>query len=228
MKIRKTKEPQNQIQIDTYKEKGPVQLGPWTSHIWRSDPRHLGFVLARYKFCAKMLDGKSEVLEVGCGDAFGTMVVLQTVKSVHGIDFEPLVIEDTKARLAAEGVERCSFSVLDITERPVGRKFDAAYSLDVIEHIPPESEERFMANICSSLRPHAICIIGTPNIEAQKHASPASAEGHINLKSAESLRELLSCYFDNVFIFSMNDEVVHLGFSPMAHYLMGVGVGVKA
>ena len=227
MKRAQTKEPQNQSQFDTYLEKGPAQLGPWTSHIWRTDPRHLGFLLARYKFCAKMLAGKSEVLEVGCGDAFGMMVVLQIVESVHGIDFEPLVLEDVKARLTAEGVERCSFSVLDITERPVGKKFDAAYSLDVIEHVPPESEDRFMANICASLRPHAVCITGTPNVEAEKHASPASAAGHVNLKSAESLRELLLRYFHNVFIFSMNDEIVHTGFYPMAHYLLGVGVGVK-
>lgn len=227
MNQRKIKEPQNQIQFDTYQERGPVQLGPWTSHIWRTDPRHLCFLLARYKFCAKMLAGKPEVLEVGCGDAFGMMVVLQTVEWVHGIDFESLVIEDAKARLAAEGVNRCSFSVLDITERPVGRKFDAAYSLDVIEHVPPESEDRFMTNICDSLRPHGVCIIGTPNIEAHKHASPGSAKGHVNLKSAETLRELLSRYFHNVFIFSMNDEVVHTGFYPMAHYLLGVGVGVK-
>lgn len=226
--LNRCKEPQNQIQFDTYQERGPVKFGPWTSHIWRTDPRHLVFLLARYKFCAKMLAGKSEVLEVGCGDAFGIPVILQTVGPVHGIDFEPLVIEDVKARLGAEGVERCSFSALDITERPVDRKFDAAYSLDVIEHIPPESEDRFMANICSSLRPHAVCIIGTPNVEAQKHASPASAAGHVNLKSAESLRELLSRYFHNVFIFSMNDEVVHTGFYPMAHYLLGVSVGVKA
>lgn len=115
MSQRKTKEAQK-IQFDTYQERGPVQLGPWTSHIWRTDPRHLGFLLARYKFCAKMLAGKPEVLEVGCGDAFGTMVVLQTVGSVHGIDFEPLVIEDARTRLAAEGVERCSLSVLDIKE----------------------------------------------------------------------------------------------------------------
>lgn len=27
-------------------------------------------------------------------------------------------------------------------------------------------------------------------------------------------------YFHNVFMFSMNDEVVHTGFHPMAHYLL--------
>jgi len=82
-----TKEVQNQTQIDSYFRDGGVSLGPWTSHIWRDDPRHLGFLLARYKFCAKMLTGRNFVLEVGCGDAFGLQVVLQTVNTVHGIDF---------------------------------------------------------------------------------------------------------------------------------------------
>ncbi len=227
MKRTKTKEPQNQIQFDTYREKGPVRLGPWTSHIWRSDPRHLGFLLARYKFCAKMLAGKSEVLEIGCGDAFGTQLVLQTVESIHGIDMEPLVVEDIPARLNREDMKTCGFSAWDITERPLPRKFDAAYALDVIEHVPPESENRFMANICGSLRSHGACIIGTPNAEVRTYASPASAAGHVNLKSAETLREILLRYFYHAFIFSMNDEVVHTGFYPLAHYLLGVGVEQK-
>jgi hypothetical protein len=41
------------------------------------------------------------------------------------------------------------------------------------------------------------------------------------------LKALLDIYFENSFIFSMNDEVVHLGYYPMAHYLFGVGVGKK-
>ena len=36
------------------------------------------------------------------------------------------------------------------------------------------------------------------------------------------LKSLLSKYFHNVFIFSMNDEVVHTGFYPMAHYLFAL------
>jgi hypothetical protein len=39
------------------------------------------------------------------------------------------------------------------------------------------------------------------------------------------MRTLLSRFFENVFIFSMNDEVVHTGFSPMAHYIIGLGCG---
>ena len=225
-KRKKTRERQYQIQVDTIDEKGPVHLGPTTSHLWRSDPRHLGFLLARYKFCAKMLAGKSSVLDVGCGDGFGIRVVLQEVVSIHGIDFDPLFIEWAQEHAEHEGLN-CTFSVLDITQEAPKGKFDAAYSLDFIEHIQPELEHKCMENICKALKPHAVCILGTPNITAKEYASRWSAHGHINLKSSESLRALLSRYFHNVLIFSMNDEVVHTGFYLVAHYLLGVGVGVK-
>jgi 2-polyprenyl-3-methyl-5-hydroxy-6-metoxy-1,4-benzoquinol methylase len=222
-----TKELQNQAQVDDFRRIGPATLGPWTSHIWRSDPRHLVFLLARYKFVSKMLAGKSKVLEVGCGDAVGTPVVLQTVGSVHGIDFEPLVLNDAIERYKREGVDRASFSVHDMLEGGVAGTFDAGFSLDVIEHIPQASEELFMRNIISSLSKQAVFIIGTPNITAKEYASPASAAGHINLKSAETLKSLLLQSFHNVFIFSMNDELVHTGYSPMAHYIFAMGVGVR-
>jgi len=221
-----TKEPQNQIQMDSYYRKGPVKMGPWTSHIWRTDPKHFCFLLSRYKFCAKMLAGKETVLEIGCGDAFGTLLVKQTVGTIYAIDFEPLVIEDARKRLDEEQVNNVKLSIHDITVIPLQRKFDAAYSLDVIEHIPPEKEESFMTNIIGSLKKNAVLIIGTPNVTAEKYASEFSREGHTNLKSVEALDKLMSRYFINVFNFSMNDEVVSTGFGPMAHYIFSMGVGV--
>ncbi len=216
-------EPQVQIQINEYNKKKGVTLGPYTSYIWRNDPKHLLFLLARYKFCSKILAGKNNVLEVGCGDSFGTAVVLQTVKKVHGIDIEPLIIEDNIKR--SEYGDRCSYEVLDITTRSPAAVFNGAFALDVIEHIPESYEERFIGNIAKSLTPEAICIIGTPNITAKQYASSGSAASHINLKSGESLKQLMSPYFENVIIFSMNDEIAHTGFYPMAHYLLGVGIG---
>lgn len=220
-----TKEPQYQIQVDTYQEKGPALLGLTTSHLWRTDPRHLGFLLARYKFCAKMLAGKKAVLEVGCGDGFGLPVVLQSVSSIHAVDFDPLFIDNAK-KLNAER-KGLSFEILDVTKVQLTGKYDAVYSLDVLEHISKEHEETFMANICSVLSAEGVCIIGTPNIYAGQHASIWSQQGHINLKDEKALRELLLDFFQNVFIFSMNDEVVHTGFYPMAHYLIGIACGIK-
>jgi 2-polyprenyl-3-methyl-5-hydroxy-6-metoxy-1,4-benzoquinol methylase len=217
------KEKQNQMQFDNYKT-APVQLGPYTTHIWNSDPRHLCFLLSRYKFCAKMFEGKDLVLEIGCGDAFGLPIVAQTVKKIHAIDWEPLLMEDNKRRLKNIN---CSFSCLDITKSVPDGKYDAVYALDVIEHIPAVLEESFFKNLSMALKRESVCIIGTPNITANQYATEQSREGHVNLKTHKELRELMSKYFSNVFMFSMNDEVVHTGYGPMAHYLLAMGVGLR-
>ena len=211
--------------FDEYKELGPVKLGPYSSYDWRHDPRHILFTLARYKFCAKMLAGKGDILEVGCGDAIGVPILLQEVEYIYGVDFEAPTIDSNI--LLNEYPNRLDFEVLDITERPLERKFDAGLSLDVLEHIPKDKEENYMSNICLSLEPNAIFIFGTPNITSKEYASLQSAQGHVNLKSHTSLKALLDNYFQNVLLFSMSDEVVHTGFYPMAQYLFGVGIGVK-
>jgi len=49
----------------------------------------------------------------------------------------------------------------------------------------------------------------------------------VNCKSGPQLKSLLQNYFEHVFLFSMNDEVVHTGYYPMAHYLIAVCCGKK-
>ena len=188
-----TKEAQYQFLLELEKQ-GLEQLGLMSSQVWRDDPRRLLFVLARYKFVSKMFSGMQKVLEVGCADAFGTRVVRQEVPEVVATDF-------------------------DMMAGPLKENFDGAYAVDVIEHIPAEQEHQFIGNMAASLNPHGVCLIGSPSLQSQVYASPASKEGHINCKDAPGLKKLMSAHFHNVFIFSMNDEVVHTGFHPLAHYL---------
>ena len=63
-----------------------IALGPWTTYSLLDDPKHMAFVLSRYKFVAKMLEGRQSVLEVGCGDAFGAPIVAQAVRHLLGIE----------------------------------------------------------------------------------------------------------------------------------------------
>ena len=64
---------------------------------------------------------------------------------------------------------------------------------------------------------------GSPSLESQAYASAGSKAGHVNCKSGSELKELFLKFFHNVFLFSMNDEVVHTGFYKMAHYLFAIG-----
>ena len=225
MSQERTRESQYQDLLTIRDEVGVARLGLMTNQLWHDDPRHLVFILARYKFVAKMLQGKETALEVGCGDAFATRIVQQVVPNVTAIDFDPIFIEDAKAR--REDRWPIELLVHDILEAPLARDFEAAYSVDVLEHIAPKDEERYLANIVASVSPDGVVIIGTPSLESQAYASKQSRLGHINCKKGEELKELMERYFHNVFIFSMNDEVVHTGFQPMAQYLFAVCSGKR-
>jgi 2-polyprenyl-3-methyl-5-hydroxy-6-metoxy-1,4-benzoquinol methylase len=225
-KAPRTVEPQYDVTFAELEKKGPVPMGPVASYMYRGDVRRLAIFLSRYKFVSKMLAGKGSAVEIGCGDGFGMRVVLQTVKRVDGLDIDPMFTGWCEEQAKRDGAPS-RFYTVDLTRKTLPVKYEAAYSLDVIEHIPAKQEHLFVGNIRKCLTKDGVCIIGTPNISAHVHASPLSQVGHINLKSADTLKALLSRFFTNVFIFSMNDEVVHTGFYPMAHYLFALCTGPR-
>lgn len=189
-----------------------------SSETWKRDPKHLGFTFARYKFVAKMLAGKQRVMEIGCGDGVATDIVRQTVGDVFGFD-------SNAAALPAYSEEK-KFFVHDILGRPWpagdSETFDAAYALDVLEHIPPKMTDTFIWNIISTLSDDAPLIIGMPSEESQRYASEESRAEHINCMSEVGLRYALLAHFKNVFMFGMNDETLTTGFGPMCHYRLAI------
>ena len=202
-----------------------ISLGPWTSYSVIHDPKHLCFVAARYKFCAKMLSGKKAVMEIGCGDGFGLPMIAQVVEHLYEVDWDERLIGGNQRRLGH--LKNVSYRAADFNKESLDIKVDAAFSIDVIEHLESAKEETFMSNVVRCLKPNGVLITGTPNITAAPYATPRSQVQHINLKSMESLRQLTERYFENVFMFGMNDEVLHTGFGAMCHYIWSLGVGVR-
>jgi SAM-dependent methyltransferase len=215
-----TREPQYNRCLDLQARQGLTSLGLMTNQVWEDDPRRLVILLSRYKFVAKMLSGRKFVGELGCGDAFGTRIVLQEVERVVAYDFDPLFVADIRSRPSARWPIEAREH--DILTGKLPYEHDAIYSLDVIEHIRSADEDKYLRNLSDSLTPSGVLIIGSPTLESQAHASPPSKVGHINCKSGGEMKALLEHYFENVFLFSMNDEVVHTGFYPMAHYLFAI------
>lgn len=204
---------------------GLAQFGPMSSYTWNTDPKRLLFVLSRYKFAAKVLEGCKSVIEVGCGDGFAARIVRQHVSNLLITDIDPLMIQyaiQTQSETFPVCVEQHNFC-----EKPLkksGVEFDGAYLLDVLEHIPKSSETIFLENIRKSMSINAKVVIGMPSLESQAYASVGSKVGHINCKTKEGLCQDLSSIFRSVTCFSMNDEVVHTGFSRMANYIFAVCV----
>lgn len=200
-------------------------LGVASSNALFSDPKMLGFMAARYKFVSKLLGGMKEVVEVGCGDAFGAPVVAKAVGALTCTDIDEPTLADNRLRLAE--LQNIKFRYHDFREGPLPFKADAAYCVDVIEHIFPDEEPTFLKNVVAGLADNGVFLVGTPNLTADAYASELSRKGHVNLKDQASLRDTMTPFFNNVFMFGMNDEVVHTGFAPMAHYIWALCVGPK-
>ena len=189
-------------------------------------PRHLLFVFSRYKFAARLLPvGRQvDVLELGCGEGVGTLLLAEQGHRVLGVDFDDAAIGYAQEHLVKQDL---AFWSTDFLGKSFGQ-FKAVVSLDVIEHIPVELEDDYFRTVTANLTADGIAVIGTPNETASPYASPQSQAGHVNLYTAERLVAAASRYFENVFVFGMNDEVVHTGFYPMCHYLFVLCVGKRA
>lgn len=185
----------------------------------------MAFVLGRYKFCAKMLEGKKKVVEIGCGDGFGIPLVAQFVEHLHCVDWDERSLENCQRRLSH--LKNVTYECINLNESTLNLEADGAYSVDLIEHLDPAAEATFMQNVCAFLKPSGVLVTGTPNITSSPYASPQSECQHTNLKSKQTLKEFTETYFKHAFMFGMNDEVLHTGFAAMSHYLFSIGAEKK-
>lgn len=201
-------------------------LGPNNAVALLKDPKHLGFTLARYKFATKMMRKCRHIIEIGCGEGLGPlMYVADTSATVTAIDFDESQIAYAREHVLPHTENRVEFLCQDLVADPYrGEPADGLVSLDVIEHIEPSEEEEFMRNCAAALKPDGIAVIGTPNEFAEQYASERSRVGHVNLFDPERLVSTLETSFRHVFLFSMNDEMVHTGYDKLAHYLMALCV----
>ena len=216
-------------QYDVLKDAEPHSLGSMSSHTYEVDAKRLGFTLARYKFVARVLAGCDTVLEIGCGDSFATRIVAQAVGLVVASDIDADFIAEASGRRPRHAV----YVQHDMVTGPryvpdrLPKFFDAAYALDVLEHIRPEHEGSFLGNVAMSIGKHGTFVCGMPSLESQPYASELSKAGHVNCKTEDDLRATLKRYWRNVFVFGMNDETLHTGYGPMCHYRLAVCTGAK-
>jgi len=213
------------LSIEQKIQPGEIVLGRYTTEAYQLDPIRLSFITSRYKFCARMLCGLENVLEIGCGDAFGSMIVAQMVGELVCTDINETLLDESKERL--KHFKNVRFKYFDFRSSPYPREMDAVYLIDTIEHIYPDEEPDFMRHLTGSLNEHGVCMIGTPNATADKYANKWSRLGHVNLKDHASLMGLARTHFHNAFFFGQNDEMVHTGFPAMTHFMWALCIGPK-
>lgn len=209
---------------DFMKNQSEIVLGKYASYWYYKSPRRMLHSLSYYKFAAKLIGKEKRVLDIGSNEGLGTWVLAKECGFAKGIDFDSQAIATAKSNFNAPNIE---FTDADILQEPSGSNWDAVVNFDVIEHIHPPHAEQFILSLKANVRNTGLVIIGTPSLISQQFASEIAKKGHVNIYSPERLEEVMSQHFEYVFIFSANDEIVHTGFLPLAHYLIAIGCKKK-
>ncbi len=202
-----------------------INLGRYASFWFHKTPRRVLHCMSYYKFASKLIGKGKRVLDVGCNEGLGTFLVGKECGFAKGVDFDEDAILQAQKNFNEPFVE---FEAGDFLKSEDTGDWDAVINFDVIEHILPEHAHDFIEGIAKELTPEGLCVIGTPSKISQDFASEVSKKGHINIYSHEKLEAEMREHFEFVFMFAANDEVVHTGYLPLAHYFITVGCKKKS
>jgi len=187
-----------------------------------SDPLMTSIKLARFKFVAKMLSPNDRVLDLGCGSGYCSYFYSRVAKEVVGVDLFSDIAQ-AQHKYPGDNLRFVTGDVLNLPREVAASPFDAVVSTDVIEHFSREDGERIIASSQRLLSDRGMMIIGTPNKFSSAYRSQQSRAAHIHEYEPDELRELCERYFKRTLLFSMNDEVVHTGFSKLAWFVFVLG-----
>ncbi|HEX4330572.1 MAG TPA: class I SAM-dependent methyltransferase [Usitatibacter sp.] len=113
----------------------------------------------RYHFASRWAAGR-RVLDVACGEGYGSALLARHAASVVGVDIAQAAVDH--ARAAYSGVANLEFSCAPCTSLPLGdATIDLAVSFETLEHI--EAQERFLDELARVLDPEGVLLLSCPN-----------------------------------------------------------------
>jgi ubiquinone/menaquinone biosynthesis C-methylase UbiE len=155
----------------------------------------------RYEFAARYVEGK-RVLDVGCGEGYGSAILAETAAHVTGIDVSEEAIAHAAAKYVLKNVEFVWMSAEKLSFPANG--FDVAVCLELIEHT--RDGIAVMEEMRRVVRPEGTVILSTPN---KRVVSPGSRtplnKFHVREFTVRETKELCRRYFSEVEFFSQTN-----------------------
>jgi len=145
----------------------------------------------RYHFTAPLIAGL-EVLDVACGEGYGSALLATRAATVIGADIAQTAVDHARARYAA--VANLSFRQADCAALPFAdASFDAVISFETIEHIT--AQEPFLDEVRRVLRPDGLLILSCPNKAEYSDRLGVANEFHVRELYRDELTALIAPRF---------------------------------
>jgi SAM-dependent methyltransferase len=111
---------------------------------------------AAYLWAEPLVTGRT-VLEVGCGEGYGTALLARSARHIVGIDYDALAAPHAAATYPQARFVRANLAALPVPSESV----DIVVTLQVIEHVWNHGE--FVRECLRVLRPGGLLLVTTPN-----------------------------------------------------------------
>ena len=161
--------------------------------------------LQRYFSLCDVVKGL-DVLDVACGEGYGSNFMAETAGSVVGVDISSEAVQHAKCRYVRSNLSFKQGSATDLSFFQDG-SFDAVVSFETIEHIDEPSQQAFLAEIKRVLRPEGFLVMSTPDKKIYSDLHGYHNEFHIHEFYKDEFVGFLKSKFSNVTLFNQYFEV---------------------
>jgi 2-polyprenyl-3-methyl-5-hydroxy-6-metoxy-1,4-benzoquinol methylase len=152
----------------------------------------------RYFYASKVLDiGRKDcVLDVSCGEGYGTYSLSSLCKSITGLDINKEYIEMAQKNYTTDNLKFMTYEDYYMNyPNPKDGIVDKILVIETLEHIPKEETEQFIENLLRFLKVGGSAFITMPL--GQNEASEYN-KFHLNEPSIDVLFDLFSKYFEKI------------------------------
>lgn len=145
----------------------------------------------RYGWCRHLVSGK-RVLDIACGEGYGSALLADHAHHVTGVDISELAI--SHARDAYGARRNLVFLEGSATAIPLeDASFDIVVSFETVEHLM--EQEAMLAEIRRVLAPDGVLVLSSPNREVYSDAREYRNEFHVRELDFPELSTLLAREF---------------------------------
>ncbi len=147
----------------------------------------------RYAVVKDIVDGK-DVLDLACGEGYGSYFLSGHAKSVIGIDISAESIAHANSEYRSLNLNYLQGDATNLSLQ--NQSFDVVVSFETIEHLAEQNE--MLAEIKRVLRPNGILIISSPNRPVYSEENAFHNEFHVKELDFNEFDELLRKQFNSV------------------------------
>jgi 2-polyprenyl-3-methyl-5-hydroxy-6-metoxy-1,4-benzoquinol methylase len=122
------------------------------------------FVILRQRFLDEIgqyLPAEGDVLDIGCGFGLFSLYYAQLLPRArfHGIDLDARRIARAQRAAARLGLDNVAYAVGDARSYRATGPYRAAYMLDIVHHVPPETVPPLLGELWRGLAPGGRLIV---------------------------------------------------------------------